>query len=75
MSCIKVNAPKDSHTDFRVLDHVAAELMKKYLKQDKAVGVEDLACWPSDSKAVGFSKTISAASVNKTVLVRGLADF
>jgi len=40
------------------------ELMQKYVKDDGAIGVDDLLRWPSNSNAVGFlSETTSAASV------------
>jgi hypothetical protein len=40
------------------------ELMQKHVKEDGAVGVDDLRQWPSDSDAVGFlSETTSASSV------------
>jgi len=40
------------------------ELMQGYIKEDEAVGVDDLRRWPSDSDAVGFlSQTTSATLV------------
>ena len=48
------------------------ELMQKYVKEDGAIGVEDLTRWPSDSNAVGFlSMTTSASSLNELIKVRG----
>ncbi|RJE18044.1 hypothetical protein PHISCL_09618 [Aspergillus sclerotialis] len=42
------------------------ELMQKYVKEDGAVGVDNLERWPSDSMAVDFlSTTTSADSVNE----------
>jgi len=39
------------------------ELMQKYVKDDGAVGVDDLRRWPTDGDAVAFlSETTSAAS-------------
>ena len=41
------------------------ELMQKYVKDDGAVGVENLSRWPSDSNAVDFlSRTTSADLVD-----------
>jgi hypothetical protein len=39
------------------------ELMQKYVKEDRAIGVDNLHRWPSNSDALGFlSATTSAAS-------------
>lgn len=39
------------------------ELMQGYIKEEGAIGVDDLTRWPSDSKAVDFlSQTTSATS-------------
>jgi hypothetical protein len=39
------------------------ELMQKYVKEDGAIGIDNLQRWPSNSDAVGFlSATTSAAS-------------
>ena len=41
------------------------ELMQKHVKDDGAVGVDDLKLWPSDSNAVDFlSATTSATTVD-----------
>ncbi|KAH6703064.1 kinase-like domain-containing protein [Leptodontidium sp. MPI-SDFR-AT-0119] len=49
--------------DIRALSSITMELMQKYVKEDGAVGVDDLHRWPSNSDAVGFlSATTSAAS-------------
>jgi hypothetical protein len=46
------------------------ELMQGYVKEDGAVGVDDLLRWPSDSHAVGFlSATTSASSVDELMKV------
>lgn len=46
------------------------ELIQKYVKDNDAVGVEDLNRWPSTSKAVVFlSETTSAVSVNELIQV------
>jgi hypothetical protein len=51
--------------------YIAMELMQKYVKDDGAVGVEDLERWPSDSNAVDFlSRTTSASSVDELLKVR-----
>jgi hypothetical protein len=47
------------------------ELMQKYVKDDGAVGVENLDRWPSDSNAVDFlSRTTSALSLAELLKVR-----
>ncbi|KAH7330038.1 hypothetical protein BKA65DRAFT_527718 [Rhexocercosporidium sp. MPI-PUGE-AT-0058] len=49
--------------DIRALSSITMELMQKYVKEDGAVGVDDLHRWPSNSDAVGFlSATTSTAS-------------
>jgi len=48
----------------KALGFILMELMQKYVKDDGAIGVDDLLRWPSNSNAVGFlSETTSAASV------------
>ncbi|OCK91215.1 uncharacterized protein K441DRAFT_220440 [Cenococcum geophilum 1.58] len=50
--------------DIRALSYIVMELMQGYVKEERAVGVDDLRRWPSDSDAVGFlSETTSATSV------------
>ena len=40
------------------------ELMQKYVKEDGAIGVDNLHRWPSNSDALGFlSATTSTASI------------
>jgi hypothetical protein len=57
--------------DVRAIGYIAMELMQKYVKDDGAVKVEDLECWPSDSNAIDFlSRTISALSVDELLKVR-----
>jgi hypothetical protein len=52
------------------------ELMQKYVKDDGAIGVENLDRWPSDSNAVDFlSRTISASSVDELLKVRRMYLF
>ena len=68
--CRKVDSSHDDHRDLRAVDRIAMELMQKYVKDDDAVGVEDLNRWPSTSKAVVFlSETTSAVSVNELIQV------
>ncbi|KAI9696007.1 MAG: hypothetical protein M1836_005838 [Candelina mexicana] len=62
------NSSHDDHQDLRAVGRIAMELMQKYVKDDDAVGVEDLNRWPSSSKAVVFlSETTSAVSVNELI--------
>ncbi|KAH8760756.1 kinase-like domain-containing protein [Hyaloscypha finlandica] len=52
--------------DVRAVGYIAMELMQKYVKDDGAIGVENLDRWPSDSNAVDFlSRTTSASSVDE----------
>lgn len=52
--------------------NITMELMQKYVKDDGAVGVDNLERWPSDSTAVGFlSTTTSADSINELRKVSG----
>lgn len=47
------------------------ELMQGYVKEERAVGVDDLRRWPPDSDAAGFlSETTSATSVIELMKVR-----
>lgn len=56
----------------RALGVIMMELMQKYVKEDGAVGIENLDRWPSDSAAVGFlSATTSASSVQELLKVSG----
>ena len=49
---------------------IAIELMQKYVKDDGAIGVEDLDRWPFDSNAVGFlSMTIFAPLLDELLKV------
>ena len=49
--------------DVRALSSIMMELMQKYVKDDGAVGVDNLRRWHSDCDAVAFlSETTSAAS-------------
>ncbi len=46
------------------------ELMQKHVKEDGAVGIENLDRWPSDSAAVEFlSATTSASSAKELMTV------
>lgn len=49
------------------------ELMQKYVKEDGAIGIDDLRRWHSSSDAVGFlSATTSATSAAELLKVRAL---
>ncbi|KAH7305373.1 kinase-like domain-containing protein [Rhexocercosporidium sp. MPI-PUGE-AT-0058] len=49
--------------DITAVSLITMELMQKYVKEDGAVGVDNLHHWPSNSDALGFlSATTSAAS-------------
>jgi len=53
------------------LSSIVTELMNGYVKEDGAVGVDDLRRWPPGSNAVSFlSETTSATSVFKLIKVR-----
>lgn len=44
--------------------------MQKYPKEEGAIGVDDLACWPPDSLAVCFlSDTTSATSLGDLIKI------
>jgi len=44
--------------------------MQKYTKDDAAIGIEDLECWPANSYTVNFhSQTVSASSVTELAKV------
>ena len=52
------------------LSSIVTELMNGYVKEDGAVGVDDLHRWPPGSNAVSFlSETTSAASIFKLIKV------
>ncbi|KAH7111053.1 kinase-like domain-containing protein [Dendryphion nanum] len=52
--------------DIRALGLITMELMQGYVKDDGAIGVDDLHRWPDGSDAVGFlSETTSACSVGE----------
>ena len=47
------------------------EMMQKYVKEDRAIGIDDLRRWNSSSDAVGFlSATTSATSAAELLKVR-----
>lgn len=57
--------------DVRALGYITMELMQKHVKDNGAVGVDDLYRWRSDSNAVGFlCETTSAPSVDVLMKVR-----
>ncbi|KAH7317384.1 hypothetical protein BKA65DRAFT_600047 [Rhexocercosporidium sp. MPI-PUGE-AT-0058] len=48
--------------DIKALSSIAIELIQKYVKEDRAIGIDDLHRWPLNSDAIGFlSATTSAA--------------
>jgi hypothetical protein len=52
------------------LSSITMELMQKYVKEDGAIGVDNLDRWPLNSKAVTFlSATTSAASAAELLKV------
>jgi hypothetical protein len=56
--------------NIKALNFIMIELMQKYIKTDKAVGMNNLRRWPSDSLIVAFlSKTISITSVKRLMKV------
>ncbi|CZS92538.1 uncharacterized protein RAG0_03150 [Rhynchosporium agropyri] len=49
--------------DIRALSSITIELIQKYVKEDRAIGIDDLYRWQSNSDAIGFlSATTSAGS-------------
>ncbi|KAH7418954.1 hypothetical protein BKA64DRAFT_649748, partial [Cadophora sp. MPI-SDFR-AT-0126] len=60
--------------DIRALSSITMQLMQKYVKKDRAVGVDDLYRWHSNSDAVGFlsatTSTASTAELLKPLLSR-----
>lgn len=56
--------------DLKALSFITMELMQGYVKEDSAIGVDDLHRWPSSSDAVSFlSETTSAISVDELMKV------
>ena len=56
--------------DIRALGYITQYLMQGYLKEDGAVGVDDLVRWPLDSDAVKFlSQTTSITSIAELMKV------
>ncbi|KAH9905236.1 kinase-like domain-containing protein [Xylariomycetidae sp. FL2044] len=51
-----------ANADVRALSDVVMELMQGYVKEQGAVGVDDLERWPSDSHAVNFLSATTYAS-------------
>lgn len=63
LQCCETVDGKGEPRDVRALSSIMMELMQKYVKDDGAVGVDNLHRWPSDCDAVAFlSETTSAAS-------------
>jgi hypothetical protein len=62
--------------DVRALGLITMELMQGYVKDDGAIGVDDLYRWPDSFDAVGFlSETTSASSVDEVMKVSGRLTF
>ena len=56
--------------DLRSLSSIMMELMQKYVKEDAAIGIDDLHRWHSSSDAVGLlSATTSAVSAAELLKV------
>ncbi|KAH6692796.1 kinase-like domain-containing protein [Leptodontidium sp. MPI-SDFR-AT-0119] len=63
LQCCETVDGKGEPRDVRALSLIMMELMQKYVKDDGAVGVDNLRRWSSDCDAVTFlSETTSAAS-------------
>lgn len=63
LQCCETVDGKGEPRDVRALSSIMMELMQKYVKDDGAVGVDNLRRWQSDGDAVAFlSETTSAAS-------------
>ena len=61
---------KDGRDDLRSLSSIMMELMQKYVKEDAAIGIDDLHRWHSSSDAVGLrSATTSAVSAAELLKV------
>ncbi|KAH0562065.1 hypothetical protein GP486_003237 [Trichoglossum hirsutum] len=59
---IKIESKGKPH-DIRALSSTMMELMQKYVKEDGAIGIDNLHRWPSNSDALRFlSATTSASS-------------
>lgn len=62
----------DELRDVMALSSIMMELMQKYVKDDGAIGVDNLDRWPSDCDAVAFlSHTTSVMSAHELHNVRG----
>lgn len=61
---------KGGRHDLRSLSSIMMELMQKYVKEDAAIGIDDLRRWHSSSDAVGLlSATTSAMSAAELLKV------
>ncbi|ETN44454.1 uncharacterized protein HMPREF1541_10635 [Cyphellophora europaea CBS 101466] len=68
--CGVMSRSKDGRDDLRALSSIMMELMQKYVKEDAAIGIDDLHRWQSSSDAVGLlSATTSAASAAELLKV------
>ncbi|KAH9211178.1 hypothetical protein DL95DRAFT_306561, partial [Leptodontidium sp. 2 PMI_412] len=60
--------------DITAVSSITMELMQKYVKEDGAVGVDNLHRWPSNSDALGFLfATTSAAFVVELLKVYSIS--
>ena len=61
---------KSKPRDISALSLITMELIQKYVKENGAIGVDNLHRWPSNSDALGFlSVTTSAASAAELLKV------
>ncbi len=68
--CRVVRQPNSEHCSLRALSFIMMELMQKYVKEDGAIGIDDLGRWHSSSDAVEFlSATTSATSATELLRV------
>lgn len=72
--CQAITQPKGEPRDLRALSNITMKLMQKYIKEDRAIGIDDLHRWPSSSDAVGFlSATTSATAAAELLRVYALS--
>ncbi|KAK6591333.1 FAD-binding domain-containing protein [Botrytis cinerea] len=68
--CCHSAKPRGNTRDLRALSPIVMELMQKYVKEDEAIGIDDLHRWHPNSNAVGFlSATTSATSIKELLTV------
>ncbi|KAF2258051.1 hypothetical protein CC78DRAFT_479913, partial [Lojkania enalia] len=55
----------------KALSSIITELINRYIKEDRAISIDDLHCWPPSSNTISFlSKTTSTTLVFKLIKVR-----